>query len=68
MLPSRARRVVDEREWTKVNESYLFDIFEFIQNANMRSGRTVLDMSFAEFCRLAYAHSTIYPKESRWMQ
>ena len=65
-----AAKVVSQAAWVDHNYDYLTNIYQLIQEMNDASGRRVLDRdrcSFADWCALAYAHSTLYTRREEWM-
>ena len=67
LLTSRA---VSRDVWVEQNHDYLWSIYRMIQEMNDASGRRVFDRdrcTFTRWCDVAYAHSTLYAKQDRWM-
>ena len=65
---SDTQRAVSKEVWLHQNSDFLHDLYELIRNANESTGRRAFDrLSLAQWCDLAYKHSTIYEHEDAYM-
>lgn len=64
------KAVVSYDRWLENEEDYLLDIYEHIQETNLRGGRQAFDKDtcdFPQFCRIAYMNSFKYKKKEAYI-
>jgi hypothetical protein len=67
---AKEKEVVSYEHWLENEEDYLLDIYQHIQETNLRGGRRVFDKDtcdFPQFCRLAYMNSFKYKKKEAYI-
>lgn len=61
-------RPIQEGAWVDQNYDALEYAYRCVQRCNDGSGRHIFDKcTFAQWCRLAYRHSTLYTRDEQWM-
>lgn len=65
---SDTHRAVSRDVWLCQNTDFLHDLYNLVRTANQQTGRRAFDrLTLAQWCELAFQHSTIYDRDDTSM-